>query len=703
MNTLEHLFSPIQIGNFTCPNRIVHAPTDTGASGADGEISERDLYHHSQIAKGGTGLIVVGATAPDSKTGKSTVNCVVADDDKFIPGLTRLAASMHDYGAKCAVQLQHPGRQGAAPRYPMISTSDMVIKLPWSQSREVVYENAEALGKGVKQTSIEEILAIIDAFSDAAWRVQKAGFDMVELHAAHGYLISAFMSPYLNRRNDRFGGSLENRMRFPLDIVRSIQRKCGAHFPISVRYSADEYVQGGRGLEESVEVAKMFQAAGVALLDLSECIQESPGAGFDPMPYPEGWSTFHAEAIKKAVTIPVVTSHTLRNPDYCDQIIAEGKADMVGLSRQLLADPFWPLKAKQGKTEDIRRCISCLTGCWQESHMEKKEVGCAINPAIGDMSFAQMQKAASPARVAIVGGGPAGMEAARLCALRGHDVTLFEQKNELGGAILGCCMVPGKEKMKWYADWIRGQLQKSAVTIRLGVSPALEELKKFDAVLNATGASSFVPEVFGDAASVLPFEDVIACPKVSCQFHPKGRKPVKTGERVLVWGDHYPAVDTAAYLASIGKQVTIVTEAKWFASRVEVIHMYVQRLRFQQQEAEALVPKPYAHPVEIIEDSTVLSIEKGQVILQNRAFEKRTLPADSVVTCHVRPNLALFEQLKAAGVNVMNVGDSVAPRNLHAAVREGSLFAKNLESPVVFNSNGMPTGKLPLEVEGMLR
>jgi tRNA-dihydrouridine synthase len=287
-----------------------------------------------------------------------------------------------------------------------------------------------------------------------------------------------FMSPLLNRRNDRFGGSFENRMRFPLAIISSIQKKCGKDFPILVRYSVDEWVPGGRELNESVEVAKAFEQAGVAALDLSQCIQESPGAGFDPMYYPEGWTMYGSEAIKKAVSIPVINSHSLRTPEYCESVLAEGKTDMVGLSRQILADPYWPIKAKYGKVKNIRKCISCLTGCWQESMMAKKEIGCAINPATGDMRYDNMEKSEKPARIAVVGGGPSGMEAARVATLRGHKVTIFEKSAELGGAILGCCLVPGKEKMKWYADWIRNEIKELGVEVKLRHTPTVEELKE---------------------------------------------------------------------------------------------------------------------------------------------------------------------------------------------------------------------------------
>jgi len=526
MEKLHHLFEPISIGKIEIPNRICHVPTDTSSAHIDGSVTERDIHHYATIAKGGTGFIIVGATSVDGKNGRSTVTNLVADEDYFIPGLARLADSMHWYGAKCAVQLQHPGRQAALPREGKITSNDMAVSLPWSQSRTIVYANADESKKTVRVLSTDEIIALIDLFSEAAWRVKQAGFDAVELHAAHGYLLSQFMSPYLNKRIDRFGGSFENRLRLPLAIVDSIQKKCGKDFPILIRYSVDEWVPGGRDLSESIEVAKEFERVGVAALDLSQCIQERPGAGFDPMYYPEGWTIYASEEIKKQVQIPVINSHSLRNPEYCEQILAEGKTDMIGLSRQLLADPYWPLKAKYGKIRAIRRCISCLTGCWSDSILAKKEVTCAINPSCNNQQLEIKKKTATPIHIAVVGGGPAGLEAARVAHERGHLVTIFEKSGELGGSILGCCMVNGKEKMKWYADWIRYQIADLGIEVKLRTSPTIEDLSSFDLVVNATGAHSYVPEVHGLKDVIIPFEKVMACPKVSCEFHPKDRKPL---------------------------------------------------------------------------------------------------------------------------------------------------------------------------------
>jgi len=703
MPSFPHLFSPIQLGGLELPNRVVHVPTDISSSHADGEVSERDIHHHTDIARGGAGFIIVGATTPDLKTGRPTVTCLAADGDNYIPGLARLAEGMHRYGAKCAVQLQHPGRQCAIPRYNTLGATDRVLKLPWSAGHEIIYENAEEKGKEIRAASIAEILELVDLFSEAAWRVKQAGFDAVELHAAHGYLLSEFMSPFLNQRNDRFGGSLENRMRFPLAVVDSIQKKCGKGFPVLLRYSFDEWCEGGRGLEEGIEIAKMLERAGCAAVDLSMGIQESPGAGFDPMQYPQGWATYAAEATKKAIRIPVITSHSLRDPEYCDQIIAEGKTDLVGLARQLLADPYWPVKAQYGRVKSIRKCISCLGGCWQESLMAKHEIACSINAACGNPAYAEMKRTTKAVRVAVVGGGPAGMEAARIATERGHTVTLFEKAGELGGALLYCCLVPGKEKMRWYLDWIRNQLLDLHIEIRLNHAPTVDELRGFDVVLNATGAISYVPDVLGLGDTVVPFEEAMACPKIACECHPGARTLHKLGSHVLLWGDHYAAADTAAFLGSIGKQVTIVTEKREFAAECEVIHMYVLRKRFAQGDAEALTSRPFKHPVTVITNATVREVREGEVVIEDHDFGRTTLQVSDVVSCHTRPVVDLYGELQAAGVHVINVGDSVRPRNLYYAVKEGSAFGLAVDEHMLFNPNHAILNELPIDVLAQLQ
>jgi hypothetical protein len=263
-------------------------------------------------------------------------------------------------------------------------------------------------------------------------------------------------------------------------------------------------------------------------------------------------------------------------------------------------------------------------------------------------------------------------------------------------------MVPGKEKMRWYLDWIRDQLLELSVDIRLGHAPGVDELRTFDLVLNATGAESYVPPVAGDASRVVPFEETMACPKVACECHPGGRKMRKLGARVLLWGDHYAATDTAAWLADIGREVTIVTENREFAAETEVIHLYVLRKRFGQGDAEVLQSRPYKHPVTVLTSTTVAEIRDGEVVLQDADFDRTTIEVDDVVTCHTRPVLGLFEELQAAGVRVLNVGDSVRPRNLYHAVKEGSAFGLAVDEHLLFNPNGAILRDLPIDVLAQL-
>jgi hypothetical protein len=263
-------------------------------------------------------------------------------------------------------------------------------------------------------------------------------------------------------------------------------------------------------------------------------------------------------------------------------------------------------------------------------------------------------------------------------------------------------MVPGKEKMRWYLDWIRDQLLELHVDIRLAHAPTVDELRAFDLVLNATGARSYVPPVVGDTSRVVPFEETMACPKVACECHPGGRKMHKLGARVLLWGDHYAATDTAAWLADIGREVTIVTENREFAAETEVIHLYVLRKRFAQGDAEVLSSRPYKHQVTVLTDTTVAEIRDTEVVLQDKDFRRTTIQVDDIVTCHTRPVLELFDELKAAGVHVLNVGDSVRPRNLYHAVKEGAGFGLEVDEHLLFNPNGAILNDLPLDVLAQL-
>jgi len=692
------LFSPIQIGNMTVPNRVTMVPTDISSANADGSVNPRVITYHEEIAKGGCGFIIVGATTPDKLTGRPTVTCLAADEDPLIPGLAHLAEAMHRHGAKCAVQIQHPGRQAAWPRKNLMSASDHLLDVPGSAGHEVIYAESMAQGKSVRAMTVEEIYDLIEKFGEAAWRVQQAGFDSVELHAAHGYLIAQFMSPFVNKRNDRFGGSFMGRMRFTMEIVTRIQMKCGKDYPLGIRYSGDEWIEGGRGLDETVRVAKLMEGMGLAYVDITAGIFESPGAVMDPTYYPEGWNTYTAEEVKKNVNIPVITSHSLRNPDYCEKILAQGKTDMVGMCRQLIADPYWANKAGAGKKKEIRRCISCLVGCWQESLMIRRDMRCAINPAIGDERFIHLQPARKACKVAVIGGGPAGMEAARISALRGHKATIFEKSGELGGAMLCCCTVPGKDKMRWHADWLRQQVKKLGIQVKFRTEPKAKDLKAFDVVLLATGGKVARPDIPGiDLPSVVTFEDVLRCKNTKCKYYPADKpEPAKCGANVLIWGDHFGAADAAEMLGCEGKKVTIVTESRDFAEWMEPIHRDVMMKRFACGNGEGLKSKTYKNAVTIIPNSSLLEIKKnGTVVIVDSTFARSQVKVDTIVLAKVVPDDGVYDNLLNAGLAVAKIGDSKNVRNVRGAVTDGANVALTIEEGVMLNANNELISNLP--------
>jgi len=334
--------------------------------------------------------------------------------------------------------------------------------------------------------------------------------------------------------------------------------------------------------------------------------------------------------------------------------------------------------------------------------MIRRDMRCAINPAVGDERFIHLKPAKTSCKVAVIGGGPSGMEAARICALRGHKVTVFERTGELGGAMLYCCTVPGKNKMRWYADWLRSQLEKLNVEVKFHTEPKAEDLKGFDVVLHAAGGRIAKPDVPGiDLPFVTTFEDVLRCKNTKCEYYPDDKaEPVECGDDVLIWGDHFGAADTAEKLGCAGKKVTIVTENRDFAEWMEPCHRDVMLKRFACGNGEGLKSKTYKYHVRIIPDSSVLEIKKGgKVVIVSSTFERSEVKVDTVVLAKVEPNDGMYESLLEAGLTVVRIGDAKKVRNVRGAVTDGANAALTIEEGITLNANNELISNLPTGID----
>ncbi len=427
MTQLVKLFQPIEIGKMRLKNRIVFPAIGTRFAGVTGEATQRDVDHFRARAKGGAALLVVPWVLVETKLGKK-IGRLRLDSDEYMRGLHEIADAAHLEGSKIAVQLAHPGRAMSSEE-----TGGGVAVSASEFYTESFRTKARAL-------SVEEIEYLIDAFAAAAYRGKRAGFDAVEFHAASGHLISQFLSPYVNRRADRYGGDPSRRMTFLLEIVRRTREKTGKDYPLLVRISGDEFVDGGLTLEDNKFIAKALAEAGVDCIDVTIGIVESYHKAMPPMSVPRGAYVYLAEGIKKTVDVPVIAVGRINDPTLADRILQEERADLIAMGRALLADPDLPEKARNGAFEDITPCIAC-NRC-EMATSENLPIRCAVNPRLGRERSYDLKSADKAKNVIVVGGGPAGITAARIAALRGHNVVLYEKQSRLGGQPESLQMLP---------------------------------------------------------------------------------------------------------------------------------------------------------------------------------------------------------------------------------------------------------------------
>ncbi len=648
MASWEHLAKPISIGSLTAKNRVEAAPTLTCTAHADQSVSRELIEFYRAQALGGAGIITVLETAIDQDRSISQPSGLNIGSDFFIPGLSAVAEAIKCDGALASIQLNHAGRQAVAAlnggRNP-ICPSGMT---------GVFTEDRRRGAQVIDEMTLDMIDQVIENYAAAAWRAKMAGFDMIMLHGGHGWLISQFVSPAVNKRTDEYGGPLENRVLFPVRVIEAIRERCGADLPIEYRMSASDLIPGGMEIEDAIRYAGLMQ-------DKVDLFQVSAGmiGEFHTYPYthpayylPHGENVDRAAEIKKNVSTPVAAVGAILDLDEAGQWIAEGKADMVALCRALIADTALPKKTFRGRKDEVIPCIRCNICTLRGGHGEP--VRCTVNPfSIREDYYRWLPaRAATKKKVAVIGGGPAGMEAALMASSRGHEVTLLEKEDRLGGNLAFSSGPDFKADWKRYFEYLRRQMEKSAVNIQLGVeaTPALIKAQAPDEIVVAVGAEPVWPDLPGShSPNVFWAGDVMGGRQVA-------------GDKVVVAGSGGMGMEAALHLAQQGKRVEIVELPGGSGADATANFINVIVLRDQLED----------FGVRLHSDLVLEEIQYGKVAAQDGAGEEQTLTAESVV---LAPNLCsragVVAKFLALADEVHVVGDCKAPRILFNAVHEG--------------------------------
>ncbi len=630
------LFTPGKIAGLELKNRVVMPAMGCSLAESSGEAGPRMIKYYADRAKGGVGLIITEITRIDDETGVGTPNQLSVTKPYMVGQLSRLAETVHAYDTKLFVQLHHPGNQtpsrligGKQP----VSASDVTCKVIGEQPRALTTEEVEGL---VKKFVFGAVLA------------QKAGVDGVEIHGAHGYLVSQFLSPHTNKRTDKYGGSFEGRMRFATEIIMGIRAYCGPKFPIGIRINGNDYLEDGITEEDAVAQAKYFEKLGVCYINVSCGTYDSGATIIEPNYFAEGWKKHLAANIRQAVSIPVIAVCNIKHPAVAEQLLEEGFADFVGIARGNLADAEWANKAREGRDAEIRKCLGCME-CFRILN-DGLPLGCTLNPVLGrefEWGDDKLVKNGAGRTVAVVGGGPAGFEAALTLRKRGFEVVLFEQKDRIGGTVELAAVPPCKTMLHEFIETMEAQLAKAGVRVRLGEAASVEAVKAAgaEAVFLAAGGRPVVPDLPGIDAAVTA-EDVLA-----------GRAQVK-GENVVVIGGGVTGLETAETLAPDHKVTVVEMLSKVGGSLYPSIVMH-------------LVQEIMKNGGQIAKEKQLSAVEEGCVTVRDvKTGEETKIPADTVILAMgVRSNRPDAEAFREAfGEKLIFVGDTARPGQIYDAL-----------------------------------
>lgn len=638
------LFSPFQVKSMRLKNRVVMSPMGSNLALCSGEISDEHIEYYRLRAAGGVGLIIVENMCVDFPAGSNGTTQLRLDHDCFIPRLFRFNEVIHQYGCCTSVQLNHAGCTAVPGRIgrPAVSASRVPLK-DGSYSEEL---------------SISEIHRIAQQFGRAAARAKYAGFDSVEIHAGHGYLINQFLSPLWNHRTDEFGGTLENRARFCRLVTSAVREAVGPDFPVLIRLSLEEFIQGGNSLEDSLQLLEFFHQD-VDLIDASVGTKYA----MDAAQLPDGWRTYLAEAVRARYHQPCAVMGNIRLPEDAEGILSRGEADLIVIGRGLLADPQWVEKAQQGKSAEIRPCLSCNVGCVNHRMVQNRPIRCAVNPSITCEPWTDTHKVVRPCTIVVVGGGIAGLEAACTAAESGCRVFLLEREAELGGWVRRISALPQKFRMKRLLDYMLGRVHGlQSLTCLTGVRATIEQIRDYhpDLVIWSVGSVPTLPNINGLHIQLqAPGSDLYDLNGFLLNLPQEHQW---TGKTIVLAGGGPVALDIAEFFAEHGNKVTIIEQMPDIGSGLDPLTKGFLMDTFQKHDATILT----SHRIESVADHAFITSGPDGM---------RTISFDAGFIClglRSNPTQAeLLQAIQSDGIPTLQIGDSRQARRIYEAIHEG--------------------------------
>jgi 2,4-dienoyl-CoA reductase-like NADH-dependent reductase (Old Yellow Enzyme family)/NADPH-dependent 2,4-dienoyl-CoA reductase/sulfur reductase-like enzyme len=671
MSNYEKLFSPITIQRMTLKNRIVMPPMGTNFAGPNGEITDEHISYYEQRAKGGTGLIILENACLAFPLGSNGTTQLRIDEDRFIPGLYRLTERLHKHGACVAVQINHAGAS-AVP--------DRIGGQPVSSSN-IPSKTGGAIPRSLEK---DEILEIVNQYGKAAKRVVAAGFDAVEIHAGHSYLLCQFLSPVYNKRTDEFGGSYENRARIVRMVLDRIREEVGPFFPISLRFSAEEFVKGGNTLEDTLNILE-YLSEGVDIFNVSAALNDTLQFQIDQMNLPDGWRSYMAKAVRDKFHKPTIATGNVRNPQIAESILQNEEADLIGMGRGLIAEPNWVKKVQAGEEEFLRKCISCNIGCAGHRIALNRPIRCTINPDLFHGDEYKEREITRPVNVVVIGGGTAGLEAACTAAEVGCTTILFEQKPYLGGLAREISRLPEKKRIEDFPNYLVKRSERLPNLIPFTNTKADIQLiasYKPDVIVNATGSTPLLPPIKG-------LHDHIDKPNGKLFSIFGLLKQVDSfkefiGKKVAVIGGGAVGLDVVEFFAERGAEVTMVERMPLVGKDLDHITRISMMTMLKERHVDVRVETSL---MEVAEDHFKVSYEGVESNIEfDYGFVCLGMKAENPILADLQSYFSHIE--------VLNIGDSWGVRKIMDGVREGRNILTTLE-----NMGALPTeeieGKIP--------